>query len=998
MKFSRMKKTKKSKIDEYIKEYEPLKELYKDFSHTIKCISENLLRKNEFKYQAITCREKSETSLRNKLNTIKKIKSVKDIDDLAGCRIIFYLDKDIQRFIQYLWDEFEDVKQNLKYSDDSYNALHLVVKLRKELSKYEKFNGLQCEIQLTTVLYHSWAELAHDVIYKPAKSLSEFDKPSFESIKARFARVMKEFIKPAQHDFDFIARKWEGIKQGEQIFSEESLHNIERSEPGYETWQNLKLLREYVEKFGDKTPKELNIIEIINNKLEREKVLEKKTIRTALGDFLERGYEDIAEVCLDIFELLRNVHPKDIFETLVRLSTEESEKIRKKSLDVASRMAEYTFYPEERKIYYSLQLFILGELEKWSSKKLITHLSFIVRVSENLLSPSALGISRSDHESVTIHQGPLPAGDTVKEIRERTINILQKLYSLAETIFDKRQVLQAFEEATTYKPYRESMPSELKKVILENINAINAYYSSIVKEAENGIIKIIEEQSYRLTQRFPKGLKNLNKLSSLIEKNTDYGIYKVLVGWNYCVSDDLDWDVPDELDWWNKAEKKRKQKIDGYVEQIDENNFVQWRKKILSIIKTTIKNYEQLDSLDHFNDFLNKLGRKKPEIAQRLISENEKELEHFLIHLVAGIWQSKQKENARQILEGWIKKSKHLSTCASIFKYVEEIDEPLLNKIYKKAKEQNDVNTLTNIIGSIASNFERSEIGKGLFVDCIKELTKHKTYRWAGHVQLGDNSILKALDKNDWDIVLKNLLYAPSIDLNFKNPPHEPNIGIHLNKVLSACAKNSPKELIRFFYERVKIHVKKELKKAYEAIPVELPKLLKEPLSQHAKVVIEEIPKWFKKEDELYYREGGHLLQVIFPAFHPELEEQLIKLLRSKNKDKADIVLWVLRSYEDETTFLHNVCKEFIKQYPKNREYRQELFCVLSKVGTVKGEYGFVEGCKRRKQEIQEWKKDESGVIRDFAQKYEIYLSKWIDYEKKSADENIEMRKRKFED
>ena len=79
---------------------------------------------------------------------IKKIKSVKDIDDLAGCRIIFYLDNDVQRVIQYLQNEFVVVKQNLKYSDDSYNALHLIVKLNKDrlkLSEYERFSGLKCE-------------------------------------------------------------------------------------------------------------------------------------------------------------------------------------------------------------------------------------------------------------------------------------------------------------------------------------------------------------------------------------------------------------------------------------------------------------------------------------------------------------------------------------------------------------------------------------------------------------------------------------------------------------------------------------------------------------------------------------------------------------------------------------------------------------------------------------------------------------------------------------
>lgn len=969
-----MAKAKKLKTDDYLNEYKSLKELYRDFSYTTKFILENLLRKNSFKYQAITYREKDEKSLKDKLETVKKIKSVKDIDDLAGCRIIFYLDNDVQRVIQYLQNEFVVVKQNLKYSDDSYNALHLIVKLNKDrlkLSEYERFSGLKCEIQLTTVLYHSWSELAHDVIYKPEKSLSEFDKRAFDSIKGRFSDVMKNHIKQAQYSFDFIFKEIEKIKQGKQVFDVAFLKSIVDSKANNEIYENLKILLKYIEEFGDKTPKELKIIEIVNSTLEKSKLLKKAPIKTAFGDLPGHDYIDIAEICLDILERLRFTYPKEVFETLSRLSADENEKVKKKTSDVAAKMAKYTFWPKEKKIYYHPQLFILDEIEKLDDKNLLTYLSLLVKVSEELLSPSFEGTSWSDHKTLTIHQGSLPAGDTVKKIRERTISILKKLYSLSETISKKQQILQALGQAT-HTPHTGDYTPELEKIILENTNTLVFYYSSLVKEADNEIIKIIEEQLHWFVKRFQKGLKNIKKLRSLIEKNTEYDMYKVFVGWDYRFSDDLD---------YHEAEKERKQKIEEYIKQITDKSFLQWQKKILFIIK----NYEQLEDrgqFQYFNIFLNELGKQKPEIAQKLLLENEKELEPFLIHLIAGIWQSKQKENAKKILEKWTKNSKHLSTCAYIFEYVKEIDEPLLNKIYKKAKEQSDVNALTNVIRSIVSNFEQSKVGKDLFVDSIKELTKHKNYWWVNHVWFRGNSILGALNKNDWKTVLESLLIAQSIDY-------------HLEEILSVVAQNSPRELVGFFYERMKIQAKKKREERYDAIPFDLHKL-NDPLSQNAKVVVEEILKWFKKEDWFSYWEGGHFLQAIFPAFHQELEEQMIKLLRSKNKNKAKIVLYILRSYKGET-FLHNVCKEFIKQYPQSKKYKQELFIVLSQMGVVSGEYGFVEGYERKKQEIQEWKKDKNKVIKNFAQEYENYLSKRIDYEKKRADEDIEIRKREFE-
>ena len=71
-----MEKPKRSKKDEYLKEYKPLRDLYGDYSSTVRFLLENLLRTNGFKYQAVTNREKSEESLRTKLATLKKIKSV----------------------------------------------------------------------------------------------------------------------------------------------------------------------------------------------------------------------------------------------------------------------------------------------------------------------------------------------------------------------------------------------------------------------------------------------------------------------------------------------------------------------------------------------------------------------------------------------------------------------------------------------------------------------------------------------------------------------------------------------------------------------------------------------------------------------------------------------------------------------------------------------------------------------------------------------------------
>ena len=159
-------------IKKFIEEYKIKQSIYEDFAKKIGSFLEILLKDNEFRYQTVFSRGKELSSLQKKITEdkeLQKLKTVTEIDDLAGCRVIFYLDNDIERFRNHIYKEFNVIKDNLKYSEDEYNAHHLIVELNKSrlaLTEYAKFLDLKCEIQLTTVLYHAWSEMNHDIIYK----------------------------------------------------------------------------------------------------------------------------------------------------------------------------------------------------------------------------------------------------------------------------------------------------------------------------------------------------------------------------------------------------------------------------------------------------------------------------------------------------------------------------------------------------------------------------------------------------------------------------------------------------------------------------------------------------------------------------------------------------------------------------------------------------------------------------------------------------------------
>jgi hypothetical protein len=470
------------------------------------------------------------------------------------------------------------VKHNLKYSEDDYNALHLVVELKKDrlkLSEYAKFKKLRCEVQLTTLLYHAWSEMAHGVVYKPEKELLDFDQRAFDSLKKQFSEVMKKHLKEAQYTFNFIAKEIEKIKQGKQVFNTDFLKSIVRSKSNNELFENLKILLKYVEEFGDKTPKELKIIDIIRKSLKKSKNLKKEPIKTILGELPGHDYSDVADVCLDILERLRFVYIEEVFDILLPLSIEENNKINKKSLDIIARLAKYTYWPREKKIYYLPQLIILDKIEKWSDKDIIQYSEALNTVAKEILSPSFEGTSLKDYKTFVFHQGALPASDTLKKIRKRILMILKKAFKLYPSIRGKRKILQSLEMAS-HTPHQGNYSNELEEIIKNDTNELVAFYIEILSTADNEIIKTIEEQTYWFSKRFGENIKNLKKIRDLISKNKGYEIYKVFVGYDYRFSEDLD---------WRSAEKERKQKIQKYINQITTKNFNEWKKIILSITK-----------------------------------------------------------------------------------------------------------------------------------------------------------------------------------------------------------------------------------------------------------------------------------------------------------------------------------------------------------------------------------------------------------------------------
>lgn len=165
-------------IDNYVREYAVVRPRYEELTKETFDLIKKLLHIANIDFHAIEQRTKLEDSFRKKV--IKEGKDYKeplqDITDLSGVRIITYYQDDVDRIVDLIKNEFTiDEKNSIDKSklmspnEFGYLSVHYIVstsKGRSESTEWKHLKDYKCEVQIRTVLQHSWASISHALQYK----------------------------------------------------------------------------------------------------------------------------------------------------------------------------------------------------------------------------------------------------------------------------------------------------------------------------------------------------------------------------------------------------------------------------------------------------------------------------------------------------------------------------------------------------------------------------------------------------------------------------------------------------------------------------------------------------------------------------------------------------------------------------------------------------------------------------------------------------------------
>ena len=196
-------------LDQLTRSFREKREEYEAFTPSIESLLRNLISTTGVEPFAYESRTKTIASFDEKIQREEKAgkyESLDNITDLSGVRIICYLQDDCDAVCKIIEDEFEidsansSTKHNELDPDKfGYLSIHYVVTLDKKregLKEFKAFAGLKAEIQVRTLLQHTWAAIDWKFRYKEER---EAPKP----LRRRLFRI-SALLEAADNEFSQV--------------------------------------------------------------------------------------------------------------------------------------------------------------------------------------------------------------------------------------------------------------------------------------------------------------------------------------------------------------------------------------------------------------------------------------------------------------------------------------------------------------------------------------------------------------------------------------------------------------------------------------------------------------------------------------------------------------------------------------------------------------------------------------------------------------------------
>jgi ppGpp synthetase/RelA/SpoT-type nucleotidyltranferase len=979
--------------------------LYKSFARVVEAKLKEEITKGEKlpRLQSTQSREKDPVSLKAKLENRGLLVSEQidtEIKDLAGVRLIFYTNTDVDRFLnsQLITDIFDvDFAQtrvhhpNTENEQRPYQAIHYIISLSEQdvaLPEYQCFRGLRCEIQIQTILNHAWAEIHHDMVYK-ARNSPGYGTAARDALDKRLKKVMDEYLRPAAYEIQKAQHDHERLMQGKLLFERGALEELKRCTNNNERHEMLASIAEYViPNYDDHASVYPDIVEALQFAVNAARTTKTKVIPSPFGNLPGKSSKDVAVAVVGILDSLRFVDVEATFRSLIDLYTsEEDEEVRKSILRAVKRLAEYDLHIWN-KAGLSVQLVLAEVMQGVPLPELRTLRQLLITAWRELLGADMEGaIFAWDRVDISI--GAVPANQDVKDLRRKAMNGLIALFDSSSSVTSKKEVISALNGATRL-PYHATYSNEFCQMVLENTLTIVQLLAdrvsgqpyevlqSIESDLHSSYVRarqIVDDEEFN-SRHIAQDLRQaILVLRDSINADRLYVRFKTLVGVDSVFTPQ--WES-DDFDYIN-VETYRLQQIELFVDELSNETVAEWFQLIRQCAATESND---TGAFTAFGKFLFQLSKEKPVLACALAELGDSRLMLSLPIILTGLSESESQGEYSRLVTRYLDECKHLAAIARHCRFASKPDANLVGSVLDRAVVVDDVRAVFECMAFAVKHHNPPEVSlvDPIFIPALNYLIRKQDPGWIDNLWYmpEGQDFFPQLSAEVTGSVLESLVPLNKIDT-------------HSETILALVAKNYPARIWQFLMSR--FDRRGDENGHNDPIPYRL-HALKAELARDVQLAIGVLRQSYRAGDHKFRFTGGRLLHAVFPRFTDELAVSLIETVSNGSSNDYDFAIALLENYTGEIQTLA-VVQELVDRLPDNDSRLKALDICLTQTGVLSGQFGRVEAYREKKKDLLPWLDDSRLKVREFAKAYVNKMDQSIAQEQRFAENDGELQRRR---
>ena len=216
-------------IEGILNEYDQQCALFEEFTSVTERLILDLLKSNNLRIHSVTSRVKTKQSISDKIKKSSEYtyQRLSDVHDVCGIRIITYYPDEVDSVAEVIQKEFRidysasvDKRTLLDPDRFGYLSLHYIAELSPQrllLTEYSRFKKCINEIQIRSILQHTWAEIEHDLGYKTKLAVPRHIRRRFSQLAGLLELADDTFVQIRNTLSDYESNMSDIIKKTPEL-------------------------------------------------------------------------------------------------------------------------------------------------------------------------------------------------------------------------------------------------------------------------------------------------------------------------------------------------------------------------------------------------------------------------------------------------------------------------------------------------------------------------------------------------------------------------------------------------------------------------------------------------------------------------------------------------------------------------------------------------------------------------------------------------------------